>query len=162
MANTKISPPWVGYYHKLVALFGSDPDITIGFDDKKDLIKLFVRGADKANALAELLPTTVMFGKVTLKMEVVPSNMEKTTADIIRDAFEGNPLFDDVFEIHPEGSSNPFVYVMFKPKVVQYWNDNLADPHGNVTTLAQDLAMDVLDTEHGLFYSTTNPSIESI
>lgn len=93
------------------------------------------------------------FGKVNVKIIVVPSNLKATKADTIRKAFEGNPLFSDVIEIQMEGTSNPFTYVMFKPEVVQYWDDNIGDPHGNVTTLAQDLAREILNVD-GVLYST--------
>lgn len=154
MKNVNASAPWISYYHKMVALFGGDPDITVVYDDSKSLIKLYVNGEDKRNALHELLPSEMTFGNVTVYIIVVPANVENTKGDIIRKAFEGNPLFSEVIEIKMEGTSNPFTYVMFKPDVVQYWDDNLGDPHGNVTTLAQELVKDIMPDVKGVFYST--------
>ena len=56
--------------------------------------------------------------------------------------------------MRPIGTTNPFVYVMFKPEVVQYWDDNLGDPHGNISTLAQEIARDVFEDGNGVYFST--------
>lgn len=37
----------------------------------------------------------------------------------------------------------PFTYVVFKNCVVQFFNDNLNDPHGIVSTLYQDIAAEI-------------------
>ena len=37
----------------------------------------------------------------------------------------------------------PFTYVVFKNCVVQFFNDNLNDPHGVLSTLYQDIAREV-------------------
>lgn len=153
MKHVNITAPWIGFYHKMLALFGRDPDISIGFDEEKNIIKFYVNGKDKREAIEQILPSEVTFGKVNVEIIVVPSNLKATKADTIRKAFEGNPLFSDVIEIQMEGTSNPFTYVMFKPEVVQYWDDNIGDPHGNVTTLAQDLAREILNID-GVLYST--------
>lgn len=152
--KTGISSPWVSYVHRLKALFGPDPDITIAYNSTdNEIVALYVNGQEKADALSKLLPEKVAFGNVTLEVRVVPANLTQKKADLIRAAFEGNPLFSEVIQVHPDGSSNAFTYAMFKRAVVQYWDDNLGDPHGMVSTLAQDLASELLDTD-GVCYCT--------
>ena len=75
---------------------------------------------------------------------IVPDNNEPDIVELYRKALDGNPLFSKVISLKPEGSSNAFNYVMFKKEVVQFWDDNLSDPHGNITTLAQNIAGEVL------------------
>ena len=49
---------------------------------------------------------------------------------------------------------NVLTYVVFTNKVVQFFNDNLNDIYGNVTTLYQEIASDVFDIESGVFFCT--------
>jgi hypothetical protein len=37
----------------------------------------------------------------------------------------------------------PLTYVVFKNRVVQFFNDNLNDPHGVISTLYQDIADEI-------------------
>ena len=48
------------------------------------------------------------------------------------------------------------VYVVFKNCVVQFFNDNLNDAHGLISTLYQDIAADILDGPGtiGVYYCT--------
>ena len=52
--------------------------------------------------------------------------------------------------------TNPVSYVIFEKKVVQFFNDDLSDAHGNMTTLYKDVAKDVLGEHHGVFFCTDN------
>ena len=156
MTNMKISSPWVTYFHQLDAMFGDDPDIRILCSDDCTDVKLYVNGEDKANALTKLLPAEKNFGHVTMKITVIPSNLTSGKAELFRKAFDGNPLYDETIVVQPEWTNNPFTYVMFKPFAVQYWNDNLGDPHGNVTTLAQDLARELFQNQEGVYFSTSD------
>lgn len=153
MDNLKLSSPWVSYVHKLQALFGPDPDITVRYDEDREAVYLKVHGYDKAKALEHLLPAVVTFGNMSMDVIIVPDNNEPDIVELYRKALEGNPLFSKVISVKPEGSSNAFNYVMFKKEVVQFWDDNLSDPHGNITTLAQDIAGDVF-LRPGMHFST--------
>jgi len=148
-----MSAPWVSYYHKLVALFGKDPSISIIYDNDNVEIKMYVEGQSKAEALTELLPSTVDYGNVKLKVTVIPANTV-SPATLFRNAFEGNPVYEEMIVIKPDGSTNPYTYLMFKNEVVQYWDDNLGDPHGNISTLAQNIASEVFGDTKGVMFST--------
>lgn len=154
----KISSPWVSYVHKLRALFGKDPDIEIFFDDADNVVTLHVKSDAKAKALERILKPFVTFGKNVLKITVVSDNAEENRKELFIEAFRDNPLFSGVTKITPEGSSYAFTYVMFKNQTVQYWDDNFGDPHGNVTTLAQDLMWSVIETDddltNGVYFCT--------
>lgn len=152
--TVRISSPWVGYVHKLEELFGPDPDITVRYDDDSLTVRLYVNGDDKSTALTTLLPDTIRFGNVELRIEVIPSNDAMTRAEMYRRAFEGNPLYSRTVSVQPIATTKPFLYVMFKPEVVQYWDDNLGDPHGKISTLAQEIARDVFEDGNGVYFST--------
>ena len=46
------------------------------------------------------------------------------------------------------------IYVVFKNRVVQFFNDNLNDIYGNISTLYQEIASDVFKEISGVNYCT--------
>ena len=153
MKEFKPVSPWVNYYRELEALFGEDPDVKIVYDEDNNTIKMYVGGADKAEAIDGLLPEEKTFGNVVLKIEVIPSNTNDTKIDMFRKAFEGNPAFSYAATVSGI-SSNDFHYVVFKNRVVQYWNDDLGDINGNKSTLYQEIANDVFENHDGIHFCT--------
>lgn len=158
-ANLKLSAPWLTYYRELNELFGKDPDVEkIVFDDESMTIRLFVNGQDKSDALSQLLPETKTFGNVSVSISVIPANKPQTRFNLLCAAFKGNPAFSFGVEIPQEVTqSNPLAYFAFAHEVVQFWNDNLGDPHGNISTLYEEVARDVLGEQGGVFFCTDRP-----
>lgn len=157
---TKMSPPWLTFYHELFELLDGDPDVNLEYlsgDGEDPKIKVFVNGTDKADALERILPKSRSFGNVTVNVEVIPSNdNEETIVDVFLKAFENNPAFS--YAVRVDGvTSNAINYVVFRNKVVQFYNDNLGDVNGNCTTLYEDIARDVFDDLHGIFFCTDLP-----
>ena len=153
--NLNLSSPWTIFYREIQAMFGKDPDIKISYDEDAYVIKLYVTGTDKANALSQLLPVEKEFGNVVLKIIVIPANNEVLTdEELFNMAFAGNPVFD--YAVHSGGDTivGNNTYVVFKKEVVQYFNDSLNDLHGLCSTLHQEIAKDVFGTKTGLYYCT--------
>ena len=46
--KVKLSAPWVTFYRELEALFGEDPDVTVKYDEKKNVVELYVENEKKA------------------------------------------------------------------------------------------------------------------
>ena len=142
----KLVSPWVNFYREIQALFKDDPDVKVVYNEDDNKVNLYVEKTDKADALSQILPTEKEFGNVVLKIEVIPANKIKinSTLDLFNIAFKDNPAFsysqrvDGIF-------SNSLDYVVFKNKVVQYFNDDLGDINGIKSTLYQDIAKDVFD-----------------
>lgn len=154
MKNLSVSSPWITYWQEIKALFGEDPDIKLDYDELKNIITMRVTNQDKADALTELLPAEVKFGNVVLQTVIIPANTGKPNkAELIERALRGNPNFSQIIHI-ADAYTNPFHYVMFAGKVAQYWGDNLGDPHGNVSTLYQELAKKIFGEGEGIFYCT--------
>ena len=149
----KLSPPWITFMHEIVALFNQDPDIDIKCDEEEPRIKLYVKGAGKAEALTKLLPTDKEFGNVILKIEVIPANEEDKPSDLIRRAFEGNPVLEQVVSV--PGPYGTFNYALFKKEVVQFYNDQMDDVCGNKNTLYQEIAKDVFNQQDGVYFCTS-------
>lgn len=158
----KLSAPWVTLYRELDAMFGGDPDIKVVYvagDGEDPTIKMYVDGQDKADAISQLLPETYDFGGVVVPVTVIPSDKAVTKESLFRTAFEGNPAFS--YAVTAEGIfANPITYVVFKNRVVQFWNDNLGDVNGNVTTLYQDIAPELFvnsEVADGVCFCTDTP-----
>ena len=153
MNKVHISSPWVSYYRELQALFGADPDISVIYDEDNNVVKLYVDGQDKADALSQLLPAEKDFGNVTLVIEIIPDNSEPTLLSLYKKAFNGNPIVSYIVTVD-DIMTNPFSYIVFKNKVVQYFNDELGDINGNKNTLYQEIAKNVFDLKQGIFFCT--------
>ena len=151
----KLSAPWETYYREIKALFGSDPAIKINYDEENKLIKMYVEGQDKADALAKLLPSVKMFGNVPVYLDVVPSNFVKASkSKTFCKAFDGNPAFAYANATSDTGGDFAAEYIVFKKKVVQFFNDDLSDVNGNCTTLYETIAKDVFSEDSGVFFCT--------
>lgn len=150
----KLSAPWTVYYREIQALFGQDPEITIEYDEDNVEIKLLVQNEEKAEALQQLLPSEKIFGRVVLKITVVPANQSsKLTRSVFQKAFNGNPAFNYCYRVD-NVFTNPIDFVVFKKEVVQYFNDNLCDIHGIKSTLYEDIARDVFGELPGVYFNT--------
>jgi len=154
-----LSAPWVTLYREFEAMFGEDPDIKLEYvagDGNDPIIKMYVDGQDKAAAIEQLLKPTHDFGGVSVSVEVIPANIPQTKAGLYRQAFEGNPAFS--FAATAEGIfTNPVTYVVFKNKVVQFWNDDLGDVNGNETTLFECIAPNLFEGGDGVSFCTDTP-----
>ena len=157
----KLSPPWVTYVNKVQALFGADPDIRIVYNNNDITLRLYVEDARKADAIDRLLPGYKSFGNIDMYINVVPANGEVNLGTISNKelfdiAFDRNPVY--AFSTEVVGIlSNTLTYVVFKNKVVQFFNDNLNDIHGLVSTLYQDIADELFEQSseiHGVCFNT--------
>lgn len=149
----KVSSPWVNFYRELEALFAEDDEVKVVLDEENVKIKMYVENSRKADALSKLIPSEKVFGNVTLTIDVVPANDgELSKAELIQEAFCGNPALSFVWSA--DTAIGHFNYVVFKNKVVQYFNDDLSDINGNRSTLYQEIAKDVFGSDPGTFYCT--------
>jgi hypothetical protein len=149
----KESSPWVRYYRKIDQLFKLDDDVKVVYEEsEKIVIKVYVQGAVKAEAVSALLPEQKSFGNVTAYIEVIPSNDQQSMAQILRNAFSGNPALVEVVE--SSGGWGSFTYAVFSSRPAQYFADNLGDVRGNETCLLQDLAKEVLEPGKDILFCT--------
>lgn len=151
--NTKLVAPWTEFANQVETMFKEDKDIKFSYDDMSKVITLRVNGNDKAEALTKLLPTEKQFGAITVKVDVIPANkLGEDKIDLFCKAFSGNPAVSSITTV--ETLWGPISFVVFAPKVVQYYNDTLFDLNGIHTTIYQDLAKEVFGTFDGLCYCT--------
>jgi hypothetical protein len=151
MEDFKISPPWYTFYKEVCELFKKDNDVIPVYNDQIKTLTLKVSKYEKAKALKKLIPAKKAFGNVTVNVNIDYKESEQPIADIYRAAFENNPAFKYVFDF--DAGTNHITYVIFEKEVVQFWNDDMSDPHGITSTLYENIAEDVFDTD-GVIFST--------
>ena len=156
----KLAPPWITCVNAIKAMFEPDPEIKIVYNNDDVTLKLFVDNDDKAAAIARLLPEAQYYGNISLKIEVIPANSVKdlnhvTNKQLFDIAFNRNPIYAYSIEV-ASVFQNVLTYVVFKNKVVQFFNDNLNDIHGIISTLYEFLADELFDEAElqGVYYNT--------
>lgn len=162
MAKLKLSPPWVLYYKKLNTLFEYDKDVLVIYDEDEMEIKLYCSDNNKSEALSFLLPNTISFGDVELKIVVIPSNEKTNKVKItinnpetaIYVLFNTNNDYVENVEVIPTPFGK-FTYVIFIKEVVQYFEDNLSDFYGVKSTLCEDIAREIFKDIDGVFFCTS-------
>lgn len=147
-----LSAPWEEYAKKVEALFEFDPEITVKFKDLT--LNVYVESHDKYEALINLMPEKKKFGNVSIVINIYPSNKVKNDAFYIANLFKGNENITQMREVTV--GTNPMFFVEFKKQVVQYYTDNLADLHGNRTTVMEQIAREVFDDINGVYFCTDN------
>ena len=167
MANMKLSAPWIIFVREVEELFKYDEEVHVVYNDDEKELKLYVDSEDKSSALNELLPTMKTFGNVELYIQVVPANVDFVLAkgpkiDLYVQALDGNGAFSFAKEVKGVFANN-LTYVVFRNKVVQYFNDDLGDIYGQCSTLYQNIAKDVFGETEGVFFCTDiDRSFESL
>lgn len=166
MASTHLAPPWVIEYRMIDQLFKYDKDVRVIYDNDEKTVSLYVEGAAKAEALAEILPNDIEFGSVQLTIKVIPANpidinqsTVKTRQDIFADAFKDNPIVERM--IPCVLFERPILYILFRKKVVQFYTDDLSDYGGISSTLYESIAKHIF-TEgiDGVFFCTSTKDLE--
>ena len=161
MAKLHLSSPWEIFHREIEELFKYDNEVHIVYDEADNHIKLYVDNSEKATALERLLPSQKRFGNITVNVTVVPANgfVELNVPEsyindyIFNVAFENNGAFSfakTITGIFP----TDLTYVVFRNKVVRYFNDDLGDIYGCCSTLYQEIAKDVFGEREGIFYNT--------
>lgn len=152
--KVKLYSPWVILFRKYEAFFKEDHNVKVELDNDNKAIRLFVTGDEKADALAQNLPTEIAFGNETVKIKVIPANSPDTSKiEQFRKIFEGNKAVDFIGN-GSDPVTRDFNYIAFKPEVVQYPADNLSDLNGQQSTLYQELAKDIFGDLPGIYFCT--------
>lgn len=151
-AELGLAAPWQILLSEIKALFKGDPEIEIAVTGDY-AIEIRAATQTKADALAQLLPPSYHFGNVTVAITVIPGNAKgESTGSIARDAFAGNAAVTDIADVSVPGGGR-FTYVLFKPEIVQFYNDDLSSL-GLCTTFYAAIAQDTLLEPTGVFYCT--------
>lgn len=149
--STGLIAPWYTYQKQVKALFEYDPQITVGEiyqqENGKDYgFDIEVRSHTKYMALNRVLSRFKLFGNVALTITLYDeeNNAGDDVVSAYRDIFEDNPIVDSIEDVvDPAGVHHG--YVVFHPKVLQFYNDDLRDINGNWSGLAQDIAREVFE-----------------
>lgn len=158
MARVNLSPPWATLVSEFEELFKYDHEVHVVYNEEAYSLKLYVDSSTKAAALTSLLPEEYVFGNVKLTVIVVPANQETVKfstnpTELFTYAFRDNPIFSFIKTITGIFANN-LTYVVFKNRVVQFFNDDLGDIYGNRSTLYQEIAKNIFGEKEGVFFCT--------
>ncbi len=151
MMKLTIEAPWYTYQKKIKALFEDDTDIVVGDiyepeDGSSDVaIDIEVKTHGKFMALDRVLVKHVVFGNVTLSIYLFDEENANGTEDYIslyKTIFSGNPIVSSVKEA-TDFAGTRLGFVLFKPEVVQFLDDDTSDYYGNWNGLAEDIAREI-------------------
>ncbi len=156
--GVKKSAPWVSYVVLLKMLFENDPDVRIIYRDETPyIVDINITGEKKFEAATKLIGETKKFGNVVLTIRYHLSNpvkKEKSKKELFKALFEGNPILTDVVTVDLPDTSNNITYFLFKDEVVQYWDDDLSNPHGMVSTLWEEIMKELFDDTEEVIFTT--------
>ena len=159
----KLSPPWITYFKEIEAMFKEDPKVRVELNEEsKDgvyVIKMYVEGSIKAEAIEKIIPAETKFGNITVLVEVIPANISDNPVDLFKAAFEGNPALSYIHTVEGPFMQNAS-YIVFKNKVVQFFNDALDDVNGMKSTLYQEIAKEIFQEHPDVYFCTDAPEIE--
>lgn len=159
--NTGLIAPWYIYQKEVKALFEYDPQIVVGEvyqqENGKDYaFDIEVLSHEKYMAMDQMLSRFKLFGNVALTVNLFDeeNSIGDAAIDICRAIFDGNPLVENIEDIVDfVGVHHSFV--VFRPKIIQFYTDNLQDINGNWSGLAQSIARDVFnDAAAGVSFCT--------
>ena len=163
MLNLALEAPWQTFTKKLQALFENDPDIDVSdiYEPANAVttysVAIQVRKHAKFLALDRLLPSWKGFGNVTLGIDLFDEeNEEVNAAELFKTLFEGNPIVDSI-QTKTDPTGTDWNYVLFKPEVVQFFDDDMGDFNGNWNGLAEDIAREVFEENSRNVYFCTAP-----
>ena len=160
--KTNIEAPWYEFRKKLYALFERDPEIIVSEvyeteDEEMPYgIDIEVLDHDKFVALDRVMPRTKTFGNVTLGIALFD---EENTCDadigieLFETIFKDNPIVKDIKDVE-DFTGTRHGFVRFRPEVIQFFHDSLADYNGNWSGLAQDIAREVFEDARGIHFCT--------
>ena len=112
------------------------------------------------DALAQVLRMKVRFGNVTLKLALCGKFdpkpcVQMTDLEALKVVLKENPAFSKL-KAQKDGAFN-FVFCLFKPVVLQWYNDNLGNPWKLSTSTYEEQADKVFKTELGVQFTTEPP-----
>lgn len=149
----KLSSPVEMVHHRLAAFFKGDKDIIVGeIDYDSYVLDVTVTNAEKYAALSRIMETHFDFGNLHLDIDLIYERSKEEEADPLEDletVLEGNPLFKKMEYIKSMGAE--FNFCIFNKEVVQYFDDILSDPHGQRSTLAQDMAPEIFNVKNVMY-----------
>lgn len=158
--NTRLTPPWYIYQKQVKALFEHDPQIIVGEIYQQEngtdyAFDIEVRSHEKYLALDRLLIRFKLFGNIALTINLFDEENADADAaiDVCRTLFNGNPIVESVEDIVDLAGAH-HGFVVFAPRVIQYYADDLRDINGNETTLAQDIAREMFKDMDGVNFCT--------
>ena len=157
--SVRLSPPQYTLYRQLAGSIGADPNVRVRNPYQQNEIwymDVQVSRITTAKAMSGIITSYYDFGGIIVNVRILgpsgesmaPQTMPdaENPVDFVHDqivtALKRNRYFERVVDLR--GKKPPLapwgqLAVVFEPKVIQFWDDNLADPFGYLHFVAQDV-----------------------
>ena len=159
-----LSPPQYTLWREINASFGASPLVKV--DDIREIddahYEIDIHGATKdiSSALVAVLTPSYNIGNIDVTVNVFNpdgsaainplADRKAVDADeiegYIKKALRGNPYFDRTIN-RTADNMDSMIWLQFKKKIIQFWNDNLADYYGNNVHIAADVFQSLMHAE---------------
>lgn len=159
--------PWQTYRKMLAAIFTYDNDVKVGEafetgsgDDKVVHIPVEVLRTKKCKALAKVLNTNIIFGKVRVNVDLydVENGESSTNLQTFRDIFNGNSIVSSFKTVRDSCGVDHYYVVFDNDEIIQFPNDDLTDYRGNFNGLPEDVARELFSVPGNIQFCTKSLS----
>ncbi len=158
-----LSPPWFVQWNKVLVSVGADDGVQVDALDTTAspyVITVHVSDPVKAQAMASILIPQYSFGNVQVSVRVLDASgtmVQPAALGSLQDllnatnaALASNKLFVGAFPANT-GLPVPQVGALFARVVVQFFDDDISEPHSNYNATAASVFGDVLTLSYGGF-----------
>ncbi|NLY88887.1 MAG: hypothetical protein GX085_04625 [Firmicutes bacterium] len=172
--HAMLSPAQYILWRKIAYSIGTDPEICIRDPYEKNsttIIEVVVENGHRAPAVAGVLNEEYNFGGIRIKVVVIgPAGKPVIPPDVTQPGFSlrqmvetalfANPYFHEIIPGWRPGEPDQVLTVVFYPKVIQLWSDDLSDYYGYAHYVAEDVFAEVMRRKYndGTILNTTTIS----
>lgn len=144
-----LEAPWNSYHKKIFNLFDGDSEVSVDSEMKKTEdgnfeFTISSKNGDKLYAIERILGSGQSFSGAKVRIKYGYENsQEEDWASIWERAFSGNPHFREVirYDVPILGKG---AFAVFNRDIISFYNDNLADYHGNTHYIVADMVNDIV------------------
>ena len=168
-------PPTTYEAKKITAFFDGDKDVFTHFNFDENLLIVYVKGIEKAEAVGFLLKRKFEFGSLTLNVKVIqvidggpaewlpaPTHTVTTAAllQYIETMMKGNKFEGDALTYTDPVFHKTYYFYEFAPVVCSYGVDDISNPHGFQSALAVDVFKEIFNFGNAILLSTKPAEID--
>ena len=142
--NLTLSAPWYTFAKTVKYIFEKDPDITVAFSDEINgtlTITIETSSPKKLISIKKIVGSKRNFGNINVVIKYALTTNAITTEDY-QLAFADTGLIDQIIESQdPMGTD----FVVVNRDLVQFYNDNIFDYHGNITMTLEEAILSIIN-----------------
>lgn len=141
-----LSAPWYTFAKTVKYIFEKDPDITVTFADEVNgvlTITVETSSPKKLISIKKIVGSKRSYGNINVVIKYALTSNVITLEDY-KLAFADTGLIDEIIETQdPMGAD----FVVVNRDLVQFYNDNIFDYHGNITMTLEEAILSIINMD---------------